>query len=97
LEKSNTLKPRSLSAGKSAAGLRTADPVHLGQHAQALEDRDIHRQQRFADVEARMAAFFEQLDLVAPARQFRGRRGTGRSAADDDDVAIRAASHVVFL
>jgi len=73
---------------KSAPGFFDADGVDLFQHAQPLEDRQVVRQQRFADVKARVVLFLEQGDAPALLRE-QGRDGrAGRSAAHDKDVAL---------
>jgi hypothetical protein len=77
--------------------LAHADALDLAEHTQALEDGQVHRQEGFPDMEARMAALLEQLDGVAASSQERGRRGAGRPATDDDDVAILAAIRVVVM
>ena len=56
--------------------------------AEALEQRHVERQQRFADVEARMA-FLLHHDHVAAALGQQGRDGgAGGAAADDEHVAM---------
>ena len=69
-------------------GLEDAERAHLVEHAEPLEYRQIHRQQRFADVKARMARLLERDHLVAAAcEQCRG-RAAGRAAADHGHVAL---------
>ena len=60
----------------------------LVQHAEPLEQRKIHGQQRLADVKARVMRLFERNDLVAAPGQ-QGCSGAARgAAADDRDVAM---------
>ena len=59
-------------------------------YAQLLEQWQVGRQQGFADVEARVARFFEQGDPVAPLGQQRRRSRPGRAAPDHQDVAVVA-------
>ena len=69
------------------AGLVDPQRPHLLQHAEPLEYRQVHRQQRLADVEARVMGLLERDHVVAAARQQRRRRAAGRAAADHHDVA----------
>ena len=70
------------------AGLLDADGVDLLQHPQPLEDRQVVRQQRFADVKARVVLFLQQGDPPALLRE-QGRDGrAGRSATHDKDIAL---------
>lgn len=65
------------------------------QHPQALEYRQIHRQQRFTDVEARMPGFFELHHAVTALRQERRGGAAARAAADHQDIAVlHARFHV---
>ena len=70
------------------APLLHADGPHLVGDAELLEQRQVGRQQRFADVEARMAGLVEQHHLVAHLRQQRRHRRSGRPAADHQHVAV---------
>ena len=70
------------------AGLLDADGVDLLEHAEPLEDRQIVRQQRFADVEAGVMLFLQQRDAPALLGE-QGRDGrAGRSTAYDKDIAL---------
>jgi hypothetical protein len=75
------------------ADLAHADGLDLVEHAEAFEDRQVHRQQGLADVETRVAILFEHEHAPAHAGQ-RDRGGAaGRTAADDqhitfDDIAF---------
>ena len=79
------------------AVLADADGLDLGAHAEPVEQRHVHRQQRFADVKARMLRLLEQHHVVALVREQRGHGGTRGSAADDHDVGFgageRSGSH----
>ena len=67
--------------------------VDLIAHAELVEQLDIARQQRFADVKARMMVLLEQ-DHAAPLPREQRRDGrAGRTAADDQDVAIVNSLH----
>ena len=57
-----------------------ADGVDLVAHAELLEQRQVRRQQRFADVEARMVCLLEQHDVAAALGEQRrgGRARAGR-------------------
>jgi hypothetical protein len=77
--------------GKIGALLAHTDTLHLRKNAETLQDRHVHRQQRLADVEARVAVLLEQQHGSAAARQLRCRRRPGRSSADHDDVAVESA------
>ena len=70
------------------AELEYAERSDLLEHAQAFEDRQIHRQQRFADVKARMMRLLEGDNLVAAACQQNRGRASRRAPADDRDIAI---------
>ena len=59
-----------------------------------VEQRQVHRQQRFADMEARMAVLFQQDDFPALLREQGRRRGAGGAAADDEDVAAQCAERL---
>jgi hypothetical protein len=66
--------------------LEHADFLHLLQHPQALQDGQVHRQQRFADMKAWVLAFFQQHHPPTVARQQGGGGGAGRPAADHQDI-----------
>src|SRR5713101_4664565 len=68
-------------------GLDQPDLVHLIEHAQAPEQRQIERQQRFADVKARVVLLFEQHHLPALLREERRDGRASGTAADDQDIA----------
>ena len=70
-----------------------ADRAHLLQYAQPLEDRQVHRQQRFADVEARVAFLLQQQHAPAAARQQRGGGGAGGAATDHQHVGLEGLRH----
>jgi hypothetical protein len=75
------------------ARLHHPDLGHLARDAQLLEERQVRRQQRLADVEARMGIFFHQDHAVAAlAEQGRDGRSSG-TATHDDDVAL--GSHLL--
>ncbi len=67
---------------KVGAEFPAAHGHHLVEDAQPLENRDIHRQQRLADVEAGMTALFHQGHAQAPAGQQGCRRGAAGAAAN---------------
>ena len=73
---------------KLDAELGHADLVDLFAHAQALEQLDVARQQRLADVKARMLGLFQQHHVAALLRQQRGHGRAGWAAADDEHVAL---------
>src|ERR1700722_11025203 len=77
------------------AQLVYAERAHLVEHTQAFEDRQIHRQERLADVKPRMASLLERNDLVAAPRQQDGRGAPRRAAADHRHVA-NFGYHVVI-
>jgi hypothetical protein len=63
------------------------DRLHLVAHAQGVEQRQVERQQRLADVEAQVARLLEQHHIAASPRQQRREGGSGRAAADHQHVA----------
>ena len=79
------------SSMNSAPSLRRKSLV-VQHHAQPLEDRQVDRQQRLADVEAREDFLLEQQHVVAVVRQQVGRGRARGPAADDQDVAGRLSS-----
>lgn len=64
------------------------DGAHLIQHAQTLEDVEVARQQALADVEAGMRFLFHQDDMAACFGQESRSGGSGRPAADDEDIGL---------
>jgi hypothetical protein len=64
-----------------------ADAPYRLRHAQALEQRQIGRQERLADVEARMPRLFNQDDPIALLGQQDRGSGPCRSAAHHQNVA----------
>jgi hypothetical protein len=64
-----------------------ADALDRLAHAQALEQRAVGRQQRFADVKARVVLLLDQHHAAPLAGQQRGHGAAGRPAADDQHVA----------
>jgi len=69
------------------AELGHADLLDLFAHAQPLEQADVGRQQRFANVKARVLCLLEQHDTAALRGEQRGDRRAGRAAADHEHVA----------
>ena len=57
-------------------------------HPELFEQRQIGRQQRLADVKARMVFLFKDRHLVTLLRQQRPDGGARRAAADHQDVAL---------
>src|SRR6185436_10568958 len=78
------VEPAFVVGGKIRGRLAHADALDFAQHAEPLEDGQVHRQEGLPDVEARVAGLFEQLHGVTAPRQQRGRRRAGWPAADDD-------------
>src|SRR5207237_315145 len=74
------------------AVFRHADASDLFGHAQPLEERQVERQQRLADVKARMALLLEQHHVAAALREQRRERRSGGSPADNEYFAARHAS-----
>ena len=68
------------------AVLAHADGVDALGHAQPLQQAHVVRQQRFADVETRMPAFFEQGYPPAALGHEGGQATAGRPAADDGQL-----------
>jgi hypothetical protein len=64
-----------------------ADALDLLAHAQAVEQRPVGRQQRFADVKARVVLLLEQHHAPPLSGQQGGHGAAGRPAADDQHVA----------
>src|SRR5579885_1855021 len=64
-----------------------ADALDLIADAEPLEERKVERQQRFADMEARVLVLLDENHAPAALGQKRGDGGTGGSAADDENVA----------
>jgi hypothetical protein len=69
------------------AVLGHADRLDLLAHAEALEQRGVGRQQRLADVKARVVRLLDDDDVAAGRGEQRGDRRARRPAADDEDVA----------
>jgi hypothetical protein len=57
-------------------------------HAELLEQLQIGRQQRLADMKARMMSFFKDRHLVTLLRQQRPYRGARRATTNHQDVAL---------
>ncbi len=68
--------------GEIHAGLPDADGVHLLEHAEAPEDRQVVRQERLADVKARVALLLEHHHVAPALGEQRRHRRPGGSAAD---------------
>jgi hypothetical protein len=64
-----------------------ADRLDLLAHAEALEQRGVGRQERLADVKARVVRLLGDDDVAAGRGEQRGDRRARRPAADDEDVA----------
>jgi hypothetical protein len=62
--------------------------LHLRQHVQPLQDPVGFRNQRLADVKPRKLLALEQPDAQPMLREDGGRRGSSRTAADDNYVVI---------
>ncbi len=77
------------------AGLERADRRHRVGHAQPAQQRHVGRQQRLADVEARMLGLLQQHHVAATLGQQRRRRAAGRAAADHQDVALGRHAHTI--
>ena len=72
-----------------AALLDEVAALHLVQHVEPLQHPVGLGDERLADVEAREGLALEQLDAAPVLGEQRRDGGTGRSAADDDDVGRR--------
>ena len=85
--KSNVIVLRVLGGAELRAVLHHRDRRDLVADAEPLEERHVERQQRLADVEARVAVVLEHRDVAARAGQERGDRRAGGAAADHEHVA----------
>ncbi len=72
--------------------LEKADAVHLLGEAQPLEQRQVRRQQGFADVKARMLRLLQHDDVAPALRQQRRDGAAARPAADHQHVALAPGS-----
>ena len=72
------------------AVLRHADRLDPLAHAEPVEQGDVGRQQRLADVKARVARLLDDDDVAALLGEQRGDGRAGRAAADDEHVAIES-------
>ena len=72
------------------AVLADADLLDLGAHAQPVEQRHVHRQQRFADVKARMLRLLDDHHVVALIGQQCGHGRARWAPADDHHVGVGA-------
>ena len=72
---------------KFSAPLLDADSLDRSGHAELLEQRQVGRQQRLADVKARVMFLFKDHHLVALPGQQRTRSGTRRPTANHQHVA----------
>lgn len=81
--------PSMITWAKLGAVFRHAYHAHLIKNAEPFEDRQVHRQQRFADMKPRMAILLEQDDPPTFLFQQDGDGGTSRTTADDDCIACR--------
>ena len=86
LERRALVVPRRHELG---APLRHADRLDLRAHAQAVEQRHVRGQQRFADVEAGMRSLLDHHDVQPALREKGRRRRSGGAAADHQHVAVR--------
>ena len=68
--------------------LVNADFAQAVQKAHALKQRQVARQQGFTDMEARMRVLFHQHHVAAAFGQQGCGRGTGRSAADHQNITV---------
>src|SRR6185436_17156027 len=69
--------------GEVSAEFLDTDSLQGVAEAEALDDRHVHREQRFADVEAGVAVPLHERHREALAGQERGRGRAGGPAADD--------------
>ena len=70
-----------------------ANLFDLFQYTQLLEYRQIHGQQRFADMEAWMLIGFKHRDIPAARTEQRARSGAGWAAPHHNDVALIVLNH----
>src|SRR5581483_11773347 len=83
LEARHIVVPRGDELG---AELGHADALDVLRHAELLEQRHVERQQRLADVEARMARFLEEDNVAAALGEQGGDGRAGGPAADHNNV-----------
>ena len=69
-----------------------ADGFDLLRHPQPLEDRQVGRQQRLADVEAGVPGLLDLDHPVAALGQHNRGRGAGGPAADDQYIGVSGAA-----
>src|SRR5690606_7933134 len=81
--------------GEIGAGLAHADRAHLLQHPEPLQDRQVHRQQGLADVEAGMDVLLQHQHLPAAPGQQGGGGAASRAAADHQHVGREHARAAV--
>ena len=74
---------------KVRADLQHADARNLVEDTESLQDRQVHRQQRLADVESRVTVLFQQRHRPALAGKNGGGGAAGGAAAHDYYVALR--------
>ncbi len=70
------------------AGLAHTHRVHRIEHPEPLQHRRVARQQALADVEAGVRALLDEQHVAPRLREQGRRRGPGRTAADDQHVAL---------
>jgi hypothetical protein len=68
-------------------GLEDADLADLLQHAEPFQDRQVHGQEGFTDVEPGQVILLQDGDLPALLRQQAGDGRAGGAPADDQDIA----------
>jgi len=68
------------------AELHHTERAHLIEHTEPLEHRQIHRQQGFTDMKARVMRLFEHDHPVRTPREERRSRAAGGPATDHDHV-----------
>src|SRR6185503_20420429 len=71
------------------AVFRHADHADLVGYAKPLEQRHVERQQRLANMESRVAGFFNQNDIASALGQQRRDRRAARAAANDQHITSR--------
>ena len=72
-------------------------PLDLVANAKPVEQRQIERQQRLADVETGMPILLDDDDTAAAFCQQRRNRGAGGTATDDEPIAIRRRHRPLLL
>ena len=75
-------------------GLIDPDTPDLVGNAEPFEQWQIERQQRFSDVKAGKSVLFQYNDMSALLREQRGDGRSGRTAADNQDIAFSAILHL---